>query len=176
MPANSCAGQAFVPGGSGAPVLWQGVAGPMLEIQSSPTDFLRLSAFEFTRTAGGNANGVITIGIGVPAAKGVPLTINGINASCLTVCGDDSGNNGTTPWVSVLYDWRTQPTAPTQFLRRQTFGEYVYSAADQTVVQISWRFQRGLVIPPSSSLVFWMINNNAGVFQLYDPVLIFEEG
>jgi hypothetical protein len=90
------------------------------------------------------AGTALSIGLGTPAARGVtPVNTLFQRDYPATSVAPPSTTNGALAWA-------TSPTAPTTFSRRWSCGAV-------TGVGIVWVFPRGLVIPPSSSIVVWNI-------------------
>jgi len=87
--------------------------------------------------------GATTLGLGRPAAAGV-----GATASIL-LQAEDPGNPAAT--INSVLEWTTSdPTAPTNFLRRIGLPATI-------AVGVIWTFPRGLIIPIGSNFVLWNI-------------------
>lgn len=126
--------------------------GPVLEIQSGPTASVRI--FEiglpmFLSSAGAQAS---DFGIGVAAAKGTGF-------QTFPPQYENTWNNNSLPGITLLTQWSIPPTVPANFFRRQ-----VFSMANTSGNAVYFKFPRGLILIPSSSLVVWIINyiNNQG--------------
>jgi hypothetical protein len=86
------------------------------------------------------------IGIGRPQAIGITPT------TPLIVQAEDTGDPAGT--IVTAMAWGTAPTVPLQFFRRWAFPGTIGAG-------VIFTFPRGLVIPISSSLVFWNILGGA---------------
>lgn len=82
-------------------------------------------------------------GLGRPAAAGVTPT------TPVTFL-DESDGGGAAAVTTACLAWTTQPTAPTNFLRR-------FSTSATVGAGIIWTFPRGLGMPVSSNIVLWNI-------------------
>lgn len=137
-----------------------GVTGPLLEIQTSPTDFVVVTEIILGKLVGksGTGNTSFVIGVGRPAAIGV-----GINPNSFLY--NDKGNSTSPPSASIYTWWTKPPTIPANFLRRFT----LQLALGQPQIP-SFFFGRGIKIQPSSSLVVWLITSaNATGVCLIEP-------
>lgn len=94
-----------------------------------------------------------SVGLGVPAAKGVTPT------GPLTFLAESGVG---TPLTTFARAWGTGPTAPASFFRVATFGAAVGAS-------LVWHFPRGLYIPANSTVVLWN-TSAAGRFQLWAVV------
>jgi hypothetical protein len=141
--------------------------GPLLEIQTNPTDFARILEISFSVPANPTTGNAVTIGVGVPAALGTMLRVaNPIIEN--TFIADTTG-------VTIGVDWSIPPTIPTNFLRRWTSG--MGGTATAGFEPVKFRFPRGLVMPPSSSIVVWAIAIAAGAAAngcVFDPVVVLD--
>ena len=146
-----------------------GPSGPIFELQTGATDYLRISEIlvSLTNTSSNAALIQTTLGVGVPAARGT----GNARASVPLSTKEDAGNTNSSPGVVVYTGWTTQPTAPTNYLRRISSSS-ANNAGQSTFMR--FRFGRGLGVPPSSSLVLWLISTSiaAGSFIGFVPVIM----
>lgn len=133
------------------------IQGPLFEIQSGPTDYAIINGIVFHWNPRASANPTLTMGVGVPAARGVG--INGI-----AFLNGDGGNNNSNSGLRIYSQWNTLPTVPTNFMRRLSI-----SFSNGHWATIPFRFSKGIKMQPSTSLVFWSIAASAA-FSV--PVLL----
>lgn len=86
--------------------------------------------------------GATTQGFGRPAAAGSSPTAS------ILLQAEDPGNPAAT--INSVLEWATDPTAPTNYLRRIGFPATIG-------VGVIWTFPRGIIIPVSSNFVLWNI-------------------
>jgi len=107
-----------------------------LEIRTTSTDRARVLELSFNLVT--TAGSAWTPAIGRPAEIGITPT------APITFLAEDPADPVST--VTSAIAWGTAPTAPTAFFRRaRYFGQ----------TNLLWRFDEGLVIGVSSSLVEW---------------------
>lgn len=151
-------------GSSNQPVITY--TGPVLELQTGPTDFIRLlEIILFENTSAVNAtSGVMSIGIGVPGAKG-------IGVSAVTPLYADGGNTNSLPGLSVFTYWNVPPSTPSTFLRKQNF---LINTGGAFRPPISFRFPRGFKMNPSTSIVLWATDAPGAVNggAAFDPYIV----
>lgn len=94
-----------------------------------------------------------TFGIGRPAAIGVTPT------TPVDFQPEDPADPTVSAQVQSALAWGTGPTTPTNFFRRISLPATIGTG-------IIWTWQKGLVIPVSSSLVLWNLAAN-GVVDAY---------
>jgi hypothetical protein len=124
---------------------------PILEIQSTSTDYARLFSIEFICQKTNST--FYEYGIGVPAVKGV------IRPSAIPFQLHDP--NSPPCLVSVGVDWATLPTAPVNYYRRVAIN----AAGSGIPTLIQWR--GGLGIPPLGSLVLWFIQAGGSTYSAF---------
>lgn len=143
------------PWGSAYPLSGANVfAGPLLEIQTGPTDFCGILELSFSLTGANNGGQVAYVaGVGVPAAKGIG-TVAGSFALENTELTDSL------PGTVVYTQWSRAPTAPTTFLRRMTTNNAQASSTTRGPRSPEFRvkFPQGLKMQPSTSMVLWAIS------------------
>ncbi len=130
---------------------------PIAELIASATDHIRALAVTFSfQFNGAGANTQITVGVGVPAATGVPYRTWTPQAT------DPSIGLSNAAVIATL--WTTPPTAPTAFLRRFSFVTPGISGDNGLVIERKIIFPRGFMLKSSSSLVAWCISPAPGNF------------
>jgi len=113
-----------------------GVVAAGIEYRSASTDRARVLELSFNLVT--TAGSAWTPAIGRPAAIGITPT------APITFLAENPGDPDST--VTSAIAWGTAPTAPTGFFRlARYFGQ----------TNLLWRFDQGLVIGISSSLVEW---------------------
>lgn len=90
-----------------------------------------------------NTGTACTWGLGRPAAAGVTPT------TPVTFLDEQDGG-GPVALTTACLAWTTQPTVPTQFLRRVSTPATIGAG-------IIWTFPRGLTMPISQNIVIWNI-------------------
>jgi hypothetical protein len=133
--------------------------GPLLELQTSPTDYVTILEFGFG-VQGNLLNFSVVCGIGTPAVHGVGINSHAINY-------DDSSNTNLVPNVKLFSWWSIPPSTPSKFYRRNTFN-----TSTAAITPVIFSFPRGLKVAPSSSVVLWLIAGfNNATSLLIDPIL-----
>jgi len=117
----------------------------ILEIRTAATDSARLLEMGF---AGGGYGGRF-IGLGRPQNMGVGPS------SPITVLPENSSDAVGT--VTFATNWGTEPTVPLRFFR-------TIMADDVGCAGMIWSFPKGIVIPPSSSIVLWNFSGTSGLY------------
>jgi hypothetical protein len=102
----------------------------------------RIMLMEVVLTLVNGANSIFALG--QPAVKGINPSISTSSAE------DFAALPGT---AAIALSWATGPTAPTQFFRRSQPTNAVGGT-------IGWTFSRGVVIPPTKSIVIWNVTTN----------------
>lgn len=138
-------------------------SGPIIEIQSSATDYLILTELSVAQAVFTAANTAV-YGLGFSSSAGV-----GFGAQ--TVIFEDSGNNSAKSVASLFCSWTKFPGIPTNFLRRRTAITQGATAANNSY-PIIWRFPNGLKLNPSSSLVLWLITVTGANASTYHDVTV----
>ena len=121
-------------------------ASPMLQIVAPATG--RPRVMEIVVNFISSQSSTITFGLGRPATQGTPATGR---SQVLKPEGPADADS----LVTLVNEWAVPPTAPTNFFRRYTFRQL--AAQCYTEMQ----FERGLLIPVSSSLILWVISVTA---------------
>jgi hypothetical protein len=135
---------------------------PLLEIQTSATDFLRILAITCFLADGLNTSNPNSFGFGTPAAAGV-----GIGGTRLMIA-EDTGDTSISPSMSLFTAWSKPPTAPTNFVRRAILTT---NFATNAFLGLTFRFARGFFLPPNSSAVVWTASGG-GQGNIFDVELI----
>lgn len=120
------------------------IANAAFTIISSATNKPKLMEFGFAQATGTASS----YGLGRPAANGTTPT------SPVTFL-DEADGGGPAALTTACLAWTSQPTAPTQFLRRINTPATVGAGC-------IWTFPRGLGIPVSSNIVLWNITATVG--------------
>jgi hypothetical protein len=143
------------------PAIWLDQNIPLVEVQSSPTDYLRIIDV-FGSTFFSETGFVYTLGLGVPAARGILRTTSPIfapsdvnSSKCQSVFGQE---------------WVTPPTTPTKFFRRLSRSSGPNSVQPSQL--FSFYLSNGFTMPPSSSFVLWLITGPAPSVSV--PASVFE--
>ena len=119
---------------------------PLVELQSSPTDYLRV--VDVFGSVIGESSQTFVLGLGVPASRGVLR-----KTSPVFVPADVNS----VPSQSVFgTEWTTQPTIPTKFFRRLTRASG--GNTSQMMQLFSFFLANGFMMPPSTSFVLWLIS------------------
>lgn len=122
---------------------------PIAELIASATDNLRVIAVNFSFQGNGATGDNMTIGLGVPAATGVPYR------SWTPQPTDPSIALSNSAVIATL--WTTPPTTPTNFLRRINFSTQTLSGGNGVILERKLVLPRGFMIAASKSLVAWCI-------------------
>ncbi len=125
--------------------------GPVLEIQTGPTDYCSILEIEFQMQQNNQAGAQISFGVGKPQAQGV-----GYSISRNALIGENALLTNTSPGVQVFTDWSKQPTVPLNYFRRWTSSGA--ATTGQRTIPIRLRFPAGLKMAASSSIVVWSIS------------------
>ncbi len=142
-------------------------AGPlaMWELQTGPTDYLNVMSVEGLMTSSNSGVSTQTVGLGIPAARGV-----GINSNIFVK--ENPYITDALPGCTLYSQWSIQPTASTNYLRRVSLN-IQSNAATGLRIPILFNFPNGLKLAPSSSLVLWMIATNTPILMApYDLSII----
>lgn len=133
--------------------------GPLLEIQTGPTDYAIITEISIVIYVTGQATIPYPIGFGTPATKGVGVNTGGAQAV------DPRGD--APPGVHVYSLWQTWPSAPTFYLRRLIF---VGPSTTNGAFWVRFYFPSGIKMAPTSSRVVWAPvapGNAAGSFDYH---------
>lgn len=134
---------------SGTKGFQNGATGPALvELQTGPTDrciITLLSFFICNSSVGAAAFG---IGFGRSASPGVFLVSQPLRSSNV----ENGASTDNLPGITVGWSWQTEPTQPTNFLRRATANDALGNSGF-----IEFRFPSGLRVAPSGSVAVWFM-------------------
>ncbi len=123
---------------------------PIAELIASATDHLRVLAVNFSFQGNGVGGGnAMTIGLGVPAATGIPYR------PWTPQPTDPSREFSNSAVIATL--WTTMPTVPANFLRRVTFSTQSLSGSNGVILERKLVLPRGFMLAASKSLVAWCI-------------------
>lgn len=122
----------------------QGQAGPLFDIRPSSTDFVLLTAIEFTESCSSTV--AYAFGLGVSSSVGTP------KPSGITFLSEDAS---TPPAVAVAIDWVVPPGIPTKYFRRATV------VGGPSCFYSRWVFPDGIKLVPGASLGLWLLTGQS---------------